>query len=246
MSLPQEDFLAPFTAEALPCKDGPYLVLAPHADDESIGMGGTLAKAARAGIALHVAVMTDGAQGGSVENLVKRRQQEVKAAADSLGVRYLHFLEQPDRGLSVSETSIKRITQLIEEIQPAAVFFPGVQELHPDHRATALIAWRALQLQTRGKPQAFAYEITVQSPLNCLVDISAEMIDKERAIRCYESQLGEKPYIELVKALNKLRTLTLPATVQWAEGYYRFTESELGSSLQEWLQQRGAASLQAS
>ncbi|MFN4262929.1 MAG: glycoside hydrolase family 99-like domain-containing protein [Thioalkalivibrionaceae bacterium] len=42
---------------------GPWWVLAPHADDETFGLGGTLALALDQGIAVHVMVLTDGALG---------------------------------------------------------------------------------------------------------------------------------------------------------------------------------------
>ena len=39
----KEDALIPFNTSPLP--SGPWLVFAPHADDETFGMGGTLIKA---------------------------------------------------------------------------------------------------------------------------------------------------------------------------------------------------------
>jgi len=239
----QEHQLVPFHVQTLPCMDGPWLVLAPHPDDESIGMGGTLAKAARMGIATHLVVLTDGALGGAHSNLVQIRQQEVQAAARCLGIKTIHFVDEPDRGLHVHAPLLQRIAALIMELKPAAVFFPGVQEFHPDHRNAALLLWQALQALGPAAPQAIAYEITGQSPANCLVDISDVVAVKEQAIAAYPSQLSEKNYWELVQALNKLRTLTLPPQVAWAEAFYRFSKQELQLTLVEWARQRAAMML---
>ncbi len=66
-----ENQLVPYEVTELPEKRGPWLVFAPHADDESFGMGGTIAKAVQAGITVHLVVLTDGALGGKVKTLLK-------------------------------------------------------------------------------------------------------------------------------------------------------------------------------
>ena len=238
MSLLPEHQLLPFQAQALPCASGPWLVFAPHPDDESFGMGGSILKAVRAGIAVDLVVLTDGALGGSGAALVERRQAEVRMAAQVLGLHSVQFLAEPDRGLQATPALAEQIAVLITQRKPAAVFMPGAFELHPDHRAAALLLWHSLQLLRAQAPAAIAYEITGQSPANCLVDITHEVDAKEAAIRCYQSQLGENNYLEVVRALNKLRTLTLPPTVAAAEAFYRYSRAELTLSLAEWAAQR--------
>ncbi|HTQ98625.1 MAG TPA: PIG-L deacetylase family protein [Candidatus Acidoferrum sp.] len=239
----QESQLVPYAADELPCLSGPWLVIAPHADDESIGMGGTLAKAVRAGIPCDLLVLTDGALGGSTDNLVQVRQQEVRAAAQCLGLRSVDFLNQPDRGLAPTPALVQLLAARIAATKPAAVFFPAVQEFHPDHRAATLLVWQALQLLGAMAPAAIAYEITTLSPINCLIDITDCMQAKERAVALYASQLGEQPYLVLAQALNRLRTLTLPPQVQWAEGFYRYSRDELALGPGEWAARRMAAML---
>ncbi len=243
MSLLLEYQLLPYETEQLPHLSGPWLVFAPHPDDESFGMGGSIAKAVAMGIAVDLIVVTDGALGGTGSNLVERRQQEVRAAAQVLGLHSVQFLGEPDRGLKTDDSLALQLAAIITQRKPAAVFFPGVLELHPDHRSTALLVWRSLQLIGAQAPQAIAYEITGQCPANCLVDISIAMAIKQQAMECYVSQLGEKHYQAVVCALNLLRTLTLPAGVQWAEAFYRYGQADLALSLQEWITQRMAAML---
>ena len=140
--LSPEHLLVPYQTSALP--PGPWLVFAPHADDETFGMGGALRKAADAGLQTHVVVLTDGALGGEDPDLVSVRQREVRLATGLLGVTSLLCWSEPDRGLKPSPSLLERIRRVLDELRPASVFFPGPLELHPDHRMTALLVWQVL------------------------------------------------------------------------------------------------------
>lgn len=93
------------------------LVLAPHCDDETLGVGGMIADARRAGAQVTVAFLTNGdgfplAAGRSLKEVhlspgdyirfAERRQQESVAALNELGVpdASVVFLGYPDRGLA--------------------------------------------------------------------------------------------------------------------------------------------------
>lgn len=228
-----EPELIPFTVSPLP--PGPWLVFAPHADDETYGMGGSLLQATAAGVETHLVVLTDGALGGERENLVQIRQQEVKAAGDILGINSLQCWPEPDRGLEQSTGLGERISAAIKSIKPGSVFFPGPLEIHPDHRAAAYAVWEGLQMaSTEGQsPEAIAYEIGVQNPINLLLDISTVIAQKEKVMEVYASQNSENNYQELVLALDKGRTFSLPAEVKFAEGFYRYEAADLKFPLRE-------------
>ena len=225
-----EHQLIPYEVSPLP--PGPWLVFAPHADDETFGMGGSLAKASEQGLDTHVVVVTDGALGGDAPDLIELRQREAREATNLLGVKSLQWWSEPDRGLVHSTRLRRKIAQLIGEIAPASVFFPGLLELHPDHRMTAQLVWAALQsLDT--PPVAFAYEISVQSPVNRLIDITAQRAIKGQAMAVYVSQNSQNNYPELVQALNTTRTFTLPASVRQAEGLFEVTPPQLAGPLHD-------------
>ncbi len=226
-----ENQIVPYSDVPLPVEEGPWLVFAPHADDESFGMGGTLAKATETGIQVHLVVMTDGALGGELENLANIRKVEACNAAAMLGLEQPVFLNNRDRELKFDNETIQGVLGQIQRINPAAVFFPGVFELHPDHRMTALIVWQALQDlgQTGIKP--VSYEILVQSPVNTLVDITSYISTKKAVMDLYESQLAENSYIDIAIAMNSLRSLTLGPQVIHAEGFYTFTQDDLKKDL---------------
>lgn len=236
MMILDETQLIPYAASPLPADEGPWLVFAPHADDESFGMGGSIALAAQAGIAVHLVVLTDGAQGGTQRDLVAIRKAETQKAAAVLGIRSVIFLDQCDRELQPTPGLVTDILVLLRSCQPRAVFFPGAFELHPDHRAAALLVWAALQQRADPALVPIAYEIATQSPVNCLVDITGVLPVKQRAIACYPSQLEQKDYGAIVVAMNKLRSLTLGKETSAAEGFYRYSAMELTGSLQAWAQ----------
>lgn len=234
MPLNPEHILLPFAPAALP--PGPWLVFAPHADDETFGMGGSLLKASKQGVATHVILLTDGALGGERDDLVQIRQQEAQAAAQMLGLEDLQCWNEPDRGLELSVGLSDRIAAAISSIEPASVFFPAPLEIHPDHRAAGFAVWDALQQVhqlNKIKPLAIAYEISVQNPINFCIDITREIVEKEAVMALYASQNSENNYPELVIALNKTRTLSLSSEVKYAEGFFQFSEEDLAISLRE-------------
>jgi LmbE family N-acetylglucosaminyl deacetylase len=221
-----ENQLIPYEVTELPVGRGPWLVFAPHADDESFGMGGTIVKAVQAGITVHLVVLTDGALGGERADLVEIRKGEASKAALLLGMQTPVFLGFPDRGLRLDEKTVQQVNEEISRIQPAAVFFPGCFELHPDHRITALVVWQALRMCPQKEIVAVSYEVLVQSPANVLVDISPFIEQKNAAMSVYESQLSENRYIDIAMSLNKLRSLTLRGNISHAEAFYCFSSGD--------------------
>ena len=229
----QEDALIPFQPSKLP--KGPWLIFAPHADDETFGMGGTILKAKEEGIVTHLVVLTDGSKGGDSLDLAETRVNEVKHAAEILGLKSLDCWSEPDRSLSPSDKLIKATSVKLLKIKPSTVFFPGPLEIHPDHRAAAYLVWSALRQvrQLDFNPVPIYYEIGVQNPINLLVDITDQCRVKEQVMQVYESQNKENNYPELVLSLNKGRTFSLPPEVEFAEGFYKFQNNDLESSLEE-------------
>ncbi len=229
-----EHVLIPYQTADLP--PGPWLVFAPHADDETFGMGGALLRAAAAGITTHVVVLTDGALGkagdADTADVVATRRREVEQATKLLGVNSLHLWQEPDRGLQCHARLIDRVADIIGHTGAASVFFPGPLEPHPDHRMTAQVVWAGVKaMQPTGRPAVYSYDISVQSPCNRLIDISAEMPAKRDAMAIYASQNELNAYPNLIESLNVARTFSLPAAVRHAESFYQFTGEELQGSL---------------
>jgi LmbE family N-acetylglucosaminyl deacetylase len=129
-----------------------------HPDDESFGPGGTLAKYAAEGVAVHLICATRGEAGesdttdpGAYEDLACRREQELRCATSILGVRELHLFDYRDSGMAgaVANQHPRALVQadpdvlagevgdLMLRLRPQAVvtFDPFGGYGHPDHIA---------------------------------------------------------------------------------------------------------------
>jgi len=218
----EEHHLIPYhTLDRLPGKN--WLVFAPHADDETFGMGGTLLLAKEQGINTSLVIMTNGILGLADKEkslAASIRCEEAKKAAHLLGIQTITFLDEEDRALSVNESIIKRIQALILQYKPDCIFIPAPLELHPDHRMTAFIVWQALQ-NMELTLDIYAYEISVQGFINTLIDITSVAQQKHQVMQSYQSQIQQNNYIEIVQALDKARTYTLNSKVKSAEGFLK-------------------------
>ena len=203
-------------------------MIAPHADDETIGMGGTIARHARDGHEVHVAVVTghgdDGPHPLWPREVWDRVRAEAKRACDLLGVAELHFDEVP--AAMVADQPAWKLNQatgaVVERVQPDALYVPFPFDLHRDHREVfhALsVAWRSSSAIGRRIRDIYCYEVQSETHWNIpyveagflpsmWTDISGTLQVKLEALRCYESQVRPAPdarSIEAVRALAEWR-----------------------------------------
>jgi len=209
----KEEELIPFQTSDIP--EGPYLVFAPHPDDESLGMGGTLALAAQRNTEICVVILTDGSKEGSPGE----RKAEAKAAASVLGVSRIEFWDIKDRELNKASLSDERFEELIEELKPECIFIPSPFEYHPDHRAAYVLVSKAL-CRTGYLGKIWTYEVSRHGEADRLIDITSVLEIKKEAISCYKSQLSRRDYLDFVLALNRSRAVTLPESVRYAEAFF--------------------------
>ena len=118
-----------------------------HPDDESMGMGGTLARYAAEGVETHYVCATRGERGwfGPEEQnpglraLGQIRTKEMENAAAELGLKGLYFLDYIDGDVDQADHSeaIAKIVTHIRRIRPQVVvtFPPDGNYGHPDHIA---------------------------------------------------------------------------------------------------------------
>ncbi len=194
---------------------GSVLVLAPHADDESLGCGGAIVLHHRQGDRVKVVFATDGAAGdplGHYRDCDYRelRRAEARRAASILGIDELTFWDYPDGKLAEAHDLSERVRALLTTDRPDIVYRPSTLEIHPDHRALGVGVEEALR-QYRPTCGDFCYEIwaTVQ-PTHAL-DITEVWELKRRAVEQYESQLRYNDYVYMGAGLNAYRTIYVPS-----------------------------------
>ena len=198
------------------------LVIAPHPDDETFGVGGTLALHRAAGDPVCVLFLTSGDAGDwsgerTAEQIRMTREGEAGRALAELGVDEWEFWRYPDRGVTVEGDLVERLTAAVRRVGPTLIYAPSPLDINPDHRATA----RALRAAVRGfgEPLSVAFhEVSIPVPANALVDVTAVWPAKQRAMSAYQSQLASPhDYAGVVDGLARFRALTLDGASR-AEG----------------------------
>jgi LmbE family N-acetylglucosaminyl deacetylase len=139
--------------EAMLKRLSPMLIIAPHQDDETLGCGGLIARAADLRLRPRVAYLTDGGAShtGSPnwprERLARTRQREALAALAVLGVpeEDVLFAGWPDAdplgpGSAAYERSVSALTAWAEALEVRSLWAPWRGEPHCDHLAAAAVA----------------------------------------------------------------------------------------------------------
>jgi LmbE family N-acetylglucosaminyl deacetylase len=125
-----------------------------HPDDETLGMGGVLAKYASEGVQTYLVTATRGERGWKdgpypgPEEVARHRTEELHAAARTLGIRQVGFLDYKDGELDradVEEAACK-IAQYIRRVRPQVVvtFGPDGVYGHEDHIAVSQLTTAAI------------------------------------------------------------------------------------------------------
>ena len=198
------------------------LVVAPHPDDETLGVGGTIAKYSAQGDEVFVLMVS-----GHLPPIYSRKAyeetvSEAYSAFSVLGVKKSEFLEIP--ATMIGDQPLHevngRISKVVNDFNPHIVLCP-YPDRHIDHRLvfdSVMVATRPVGVGKDIKIVA-AYETLSETHWNAphiepnftpnwVVDISDHISEKLNALECYKSQISEFPgprSIEAVEALAKFR-----------------------------------------
>jgi len=134
------------------------LAVLAHPDDETFGMGGTLALYSMRGVKVHLICATRGEAGEAPEEMLRPyrtvarlREAELRCAVKALGLAGVHFLDYRDSGMagapdnnhpdalaaaSIEDVS-RKVASIIRKLRPDVVitFDPVGGFFHPDHLA---------------------------------------------------------------------------------------------------------------
>jgi LmbE family N-acetylglucosaminyl deacetylase len=190
-------------------EDRPFIVIAPHPDDESLACGGLIAGACEQGLRTKVVMVSDGvgshpnSKAYPPERLRSLREEEARQAAAELGLgpKEILFLGLPDRFVphngEEAERAIATIADCVREIGAGSLFVSWRHDPHCDHEASYRIA-RAVQRRV-GEVRLFEYVVwghtlppstevdPVRSGFRISIDHDAQE-KKRRAIAAHRSQ----------------------------------------------------------
>jgi LmbE family N-acetylglucosaminyl deacetylase len=195
------------------------LVIAPHPDDETLGMGGTIHRLATEGHEITVAIVTRGWEPVFSAAGTDRVREEARSAASILGVAELRFMDLPVTrldGLPKHEINAA-FDELVDQTTPEWVFLPHAWDRHEDHRQSFAAAMVALRPQAGRKfvKRILSYETVSETHWtipgaevafapHLYVDISDHLETKLQAMACYESQIQPHPSARSLEALRAL------------------------------------------
>jgi LmbE family N-acetylglucosaminyl deacetylase len=184
------------------------LVIAPHPDDEVLGMGGTIKKLSKKNKII-LCVVSEGATAQYKDKkMIKVRRDSCKKTAKILGISQTIFLDYPDMRLNLSHLDInKKLEEIIEKYRPEIVYTAPKNDLNLDHQMvfnSTLVACRPKS----GVKQILCYEIQGNTKVpfapNVFENIEKEFPYKIKGFKMYESEIEEFPNPRSIAAIENL------------------------------------------
>jgi len=203
-------------------KKSNILIIAPHPDDEIIGLGGAIKKFSDSGHDVTVLLVSGHLPPLYSEDVFAEHKKQALAAHAIVGVKESIFLEIPAtfvRDETVADLNGK-IYNVLKDVGPNIVFLP-FPDRHIDHQVIFESSMVAIRPVYEGKKIdiAASYEVLSETHWNApaiepafnpniTIDISNEIEAKLSALECFEGEIMPFPgprSIEAVEALAKFR-----------------------------------------
>tara|TARA_B100001063_G_C16776624_1_gene566026 strand:+ start:404 stop:1069 length:666 start_codon:yes stop_codon:yes gene_type:complete len=193
------------------------LIVAPHPDDELLGVGGTLLRRVSEGCTVGWLLMTaiTEERGWSTQR-IDRRAREIELVRQGLQIAPHNFYELnfPTAELDKFPMSVLvgEISKVFESFEPEEVLLPHPGDIHSDHRvafdsACACTKWfrypsvkRVLTYETLSETD-FSLDKNYFTP-NLLIDITDYLEKKLQLLSIYKSELGEHPFPRSLKSVE--------------------------------------------
>lgn len=210
------------------------LVVAAHADDETLGCGGTIARHIAEGDLVKVLFMTNGVSSrGSSKLEEDERSNAAYEAMKSLGVLDYQQFDFPDNKMDSLPLLdiVLPIETVVCSFQPNIVYTHFAEDLNIDHRIVNQAVMTACRPQKGSSVRKIlTFEVLSSTEWNStqkiafrpqyIVDVSDYWKKKLDALKAYQNEMREFPHsrsLECIEALAILRGATHGMTK--AEGF---------------------------
>lgn len=207
------------------------VVITPHPDDAEASCGGLIANAVATGERVIILTMTTGEVGiGGIPptQAASIRHAESKAGAAILGAE-VTFFGAIDGSLYDDAATTQKLKDILKKINPSTVLAPWPLDVHNDHQATGMLAWRLFQekcfsfdlyfYETCNEPHTTSFRFTPTD----YVDITDVMNQKQQATLKHVSQHADV-WFPMYEKLATMRGYE--ADVKFAEGYIKAQNSD--------------------
>ena len=197
------------------------IVIAPHPDDEVLGVGGTILRRKAEGEKVAWLIVTNiTAEEGWSDDKIKQRTDEIKRITELFGFDSVFELNFPTTQLDQVPMSdlVTAVSNVFKIFEPEEVFIPHPSDVHTDHRkvfdaVVSCTKWfryptvkRVLAYETLSETD-FGLGTSQAFRPNVFVNIELYLADKLRLMDIYESELGEFPFPRSHEAIRALATI---------------------------------------
>ena len=205
------------------------MVIAPHPDDEVLGMGGTIKKLSKKNTII-LCVVSEGATAQYKDKkMIQIRKDACKKCSKVLGISKIIFLDFADMKLNLSHLEInKKLEKIIQKFKPEIVYTAPKNDLNLDHQAvfdSTLVACRPKS----GVKKILCYEMQGQtkSPFepNIFENIEKEIDFKIKGFKMYKSEIEKFPNARSIIAIDNLAIMRgIQVGLKKAEGFQLIQE----------------------
>ena len=211
------------------------LVIAPHPDDELLGLGGTLLKKKDQGNVIGWLIMTTmDEKNGWNKDQIDTRSQEINSVRIGLGINNtkLYQLNFPTTKLDQIPISkiISKVKYVFNEFEPDEIFIPHFGDIHTDHKITFEIAASCSKwFRNKSIKRIYSYETISETEYNIkpnnnfnpnyFIDITQYMEEKLRLVNIYKSEIQKCPFPRSNEVIMAL------ATYRGSQAGCRYAES---------------------
>ena len=198
------------------------LILAPHADDEILGCGGSISFYKSRGYKIYISIMTNANKGSPEKyskNLMHKIRNEALKSHKFLKVSETFFFDFPAPQLDQYPISLisEKIKDLVFKINPKIVFIPHIGDSHIDHQIihkASLVALRPIY--KRKNIDILAYETLSETEwgTNLTEDLfipnyynvlsEKDIKNKVNSFKIYKTQVKKYPHPRSIKNIQNL------------------------------------------
>ena len=190
------------------------LVICAHPDDETLGIGGTLALHAAKKDKISILIVADGETSRTKNIGIEKRQQQAIDACKILGINDVEFLNYEDQKLdSIPLLDLnKKIETKIKKINPTMLYTHFWADLNKDHRCVfESVAVATRPLNNKGLKKIICFETPSSTDYtlgdenfkpNLFVNIELVLSKKLEALKIYENEINEFPHPRSIDAIK--------------------------------------------